>query len=94
MKSMEMMTNDMQMMAKSLTCTAKNIEKTTKNIEKILAKAVEASSPGRCIVAASTETAKIYEHVHGNNQTLPEKKWKKSYPTETTLPERLQEKQK
>ena len=72
----------MKMMAKSVACTTKNIEKTTKNIEKMLAKAVEASSPGRyTVLAASTERAgKIYEHVHN----------KEAYPTETTLRERLQ----
>ena len=91
MKSMEMMTNDMEMMAKSFARTAKNMEKTTKNIEKMLAKLVEASSPGRYTVAASTETAKIYEHAHNSNQTLPRKRLKEAYPTETTLPERLQE---
>ena len=91
MKSMEMMINDMKTKAISLACTAKNIEKTTKNIEKMLAKVVEASSPGRYTVAASTETAKIYEHAHNSNQTLPRKRLKEAYPTETTLPERLQE---
>ena len=92
MKSMEMMTNDMEMMAKSFAHTAKNIEKISKNIKQMLKKAVEASSPGRyTVAAASTETAKIYEHAQDSNQTLPRKRLKKAYPTETTLQERLQE---
>ena len=83
------------MMAKSFACTTKNIDEETKNIEKILDKAVDASSPGRYTVAASTETAKIYyEHTtHDSNQTIP-RKLQKAYPTETTLQERLKDRRK